>query len=71
MTRARRPTARRGRPRLQPLSFLSAGWIRETDQGRSQNLLTRERADAVIQLPCPMLFGEHKRFVELAARMAA
>ena len=30
--------------------------------------MTRERADAVIQLPSPMLFGEHKRIVELAAK---
>jgi len=29
--------------------------------------MTRERADAVIQLPSPMLYGEHKRIVELAA----
>jgi putative ABC transport system substrate-binding protein len=30
--------------------------------------MTREHADAVIQLPSPMLFGEHKRIVELAAK---
>lgn len=30
--------------------------------------MTRERADAVILLPSPMLFGEHKRIVELAAK---
>jgi putative tryptophan/tyrosine transport system substrate-binding protein len=30
--------------------------------------MTREHADAVIQLPSPMLFGEHKRVVELAAK---
>src|SRR3712207_1788381 len=30
--------------------------------------MTRERAEAVIQLPSPMLYGEHKRIVELAAR---
>lgn len=30
--------------------------------------MTRERADAVILLPSPMLFGEHKRLVELAAQ---
>ena len=30
--------------------------------------MTRERADAVIQLPSPMLYGEHKRIVELAAK---
>jgi putative ABC transport system substrate-binding protein len=30
--------------------------------------MTRERADAVIQLPSPMLFGEHQRIVELAAK---
>jgi putative tryptophan/tyrosine transport system substrate-binding protein len=29
--------------------------------------MTRERADAFIVLPSPMLFGEHKRIVELAA----
>ena len=29
--------------------------------------MTRERAGAVIQLPSPMLYGEHKRIVELAA----
>ena len=31
--------------------------------------MTQERADAVIQLPSPMLYGEHKRIVELAARV--
>ncbi|WP_262270024.1 ABC transporter substrate-binding protein [Microvirga yunnanensis] len=30
--------------------------------------MTRERADAVILLPSPMLFVEHKRIVELAAQ---
>jgi putative ABC transport system substrate-binding protein len=30
--------------------------------------MTREHAEAVIQLPSPMLFGEHKRIVELAAK---
>ena len=30
--------------------------------------MPREHADAVIQLPSPMLFGEHKRIVELAAK---
>ena len=30
--------------------------------------MTREHADAVIQLPSPMLYGEHKRIVELAAK---
>jgi putative tryptophan/tyrosine transport system substrate-binding protein len=30
--------------------------------------MTRERADAVIQLPSPMLYGEHKHIVELAAK---
>lgn len=30
--------------------------------------MTRERADAVILLPSPMLFGEHKHIVELAAK---
>lgn len=30
--------------------------------------MARERADAVIQLPSPMLYGEHKRIVELAAK---
>jgi len=30
--------------------------------------MSRERADAVIQLPSPMLFGEHKRIVELAGK---
>ena len=30
--------------------------------------MTRERADAVIQLPSSMLYGEHKRIVELAAK---
>jgi len=30
--------------------------------------MTRERAEAVIQLPSPMLYGEHKRIVELAAK---
>ena len=30
--------------------------------------MTRERADAVILLPSPMLFAEHERIVELAAR---
>jgi putative ABC transport system substrate-binding protein len=30
--------------------------------------MTRERADAVILLPSPMLFAEHKRIVELAAK---
>jgi hypothetical protein len=30
--------------------------------------MTRERADAVIQLPSTMLYGEHKRIVELAAK---
>ena len=30
--------------------------------------MTREHADAVILLPSPMLFGEHKRIVELAAK---
>jgi putative ABC transport system substrate-binding protein len=30
--------------------------------------MTRERADAVILLPSPMLFVEHKRIVELAAK---
>src|SRR3954452_15550823 len=29
--------------------------------------MRRERADAVIALPSPMLYGEHKRIVELAA----
>jgi putative ABC transport system substrate-binding protein len=29
---------------------------------------TREHADAVILLPSPMLYGEHKRIVELAAK---
>jgi putative ABC transport system substrate-binding protein len=29
--------------------------------------MTREHADAVILLPSPMLYGEHKRIVELAA----
>ena len=30
--------------------------------------MTREHADAVILLPRPMLYGEHKRIVELAAK---
>ena len=30
--------------------------------------MTREHADAVILLPSPMLYGEHKRIVELAAK---
>lgn len=30
--------------------------------------MIREAAEAVIQLPSPMLFGEHKRIVDLAAR---
>jgi putative ABC transport system substrate-binding protein len=30
--------------------------------------MTREQADAVILLPSPMLFGEHKRIVNLAAK---
>jgi putative ABC transport system substrate-binding protein len=30
--------------------------------------MTREHADAVIVLPSPMLYGEHKRIVELAAK---
>jgi putative ABC transport system substrate-binding protein len=30
--------------------------------------MTRERADAVILLPSPMLYGEHKHIVELAAK---
>jgi len=30
--------------------------------------MTREHAGAFIQLPSPMLFGEHKRIVELAAK---
>src|SRR4029453_1854598 len=30
--------------------------------------MTREHAAAVIQLPSPMLYGEHKRIVELAAK---
>ena len=30
--------------------------------------MTRGHAEAVIQLPSPMLYGEHKRIVELAAR---
>src|SRR5436190_4024756 len=30
--------------------------------------MTREHAEAVIQLPSPMLFGEHKRIAELAAK---
>jgi len=30
--------------------------------------MAREHADAVIQLPSPMLYGEHKRIVELAAK---
>ncbi|GAU85605.1 ABC transporter substrate-binding protein [Bosea sp. BIWAKO-01] len=30
--------------------------------------IAKERADAVILLPSPMLFGEHKRLVELAAK---
>jgi putative ABC transport system substrate-binding protein len=30
--------------------------------------MIREHADAVIQLPSPMLYGEHKRIVELAAK---
>jgi putative ABC transport system substrate-binding protein len=30
--------------------------------------MIRERADAVIQLPSPMLYGEHKSIVELAAK---
>ena len=30
--------------------------------------MTRERAEAVIVLPSPMLYGEHKRIVELAAK---
>jgi putative ABC transport system substrate-binding protein len=30
--------------------------------------MTREHADAVIQLPSPMLYGEYKRIVELAAK---
>jgi len=30
--------------------------------------MTRERAGAVIVLPSPMLFGEHRRIVDLAAR---
>jgi putative ABC transport system substrate-binding protein len=30
--------------------------------------MTRERADSVILLPSPMLYGEHKRIVELAAQ---
>jgi putative ABC transport system substrate-binding protein len=29
--------------------------------------MTRERSDAFIVLPSPMLFGEHRRIVELAA----
>jgi putative tryptophan/tyrosine transport system substrate-binding protein len=30
--------------------------------------MTREHADGVILLPSPMLFAEHKRIVELAAK---
>ena len=30
--------------------------------------MTREHADAVILLPSPMLYGEHKHIVELAAK---
>jgi len=30
--------------------------------------MTREHAEAVIQLPSPMLFAEHKRIVELGAK---
>jgi putative ABC transport system substrate-binding protein len=30
--------------------------------------MTREHADAIILLPSPMLYGEHKRIVELAAK---
>jgi putative ABC transport system substrate-binding protein len=30
--------------------------------------MNRERAEAAIQLPSPMLYGEHKRIVELAAK---
>ena len=30
--------------------------------------MTRGHADAVILLPSPMLYGEHKRIVELAAK---
>src|SRR6202035_1780030 len=30
--------------------------------------MTQEHADAVILLPSPMLYGEHKRIVELAAK---
>ena len=32
------------------------------------NTMTREHADAVILLPSPMLYGEHKHIVELAAK---
>ena len=31
--------------------------------------MIRERGDAVIQLPSPMLYGEHKRIIELAAKV--
>jgi len=30
--------------------------------------MTREHADAVVLLPSPMLYGQHKRIVELAAK---
>ncbi len=48
------------------LQFLEARSPNDFD--RAFSAMTRERADALIVLPSPMLYGEHKRIVDLAAK---
>jgi putative ABC transport system substrate-binding protein len=43
--------------------------IRPSDLDSAFAAMIRERAEALIQLPSPMLYGEHKLIVELAAKV--
>jgi putative ABC transport system substrate-binding protein len=48
------------------LQFLEARSPNDFD--RAFSAMTRERADALIVFPSPMLYGEHKRIVDLATK---
>jgi putative ABC transport system substrate-binding protein len=43
--------------------------IRPSDLDSAFAAMVRERAEALIQLPSPMLYGEHKLIIELAAKV--
>ena len=63
MLREAEAAARALRLQLQPVPAFGPG-----DLDGAFVAMTREHADAVIQLPSPMLYGEYKRIVELAAK---